>query len=190
MVINLPLSNPFLKSHNNVYEATSPHSAWLHSVTSKTANPTICQWKSNRDRVVGSDRLPYLRRGRFEWLKLGAAFTVITVIVCKLCKIASCTLYRNITRRIRVQTIGTKAFKRLSGSNKVKVKLSLYRPSRPLELMEVEAPKIFRQSAHEGGKVVTPTRRPPLPLGMIRGAKFCQGLSQPQDHRADGRGHK
>ena len=26
-----------------------------------------------------------------------------------------------------------------------------------------EAPRSFRQSAHEGGKVVSPTRRPPLP---------------------------
>ena len=35
----------------------------------------------------------------------------------------------------------------------------------PLELQEVEAPRISRQSAHEGGKVVSPTPRPLLPPG-------------------------
>ena len=39
------------------------------------------------------------------------------------------------------------------------VKRSLYRP---LGLQEVEAPRIFRQSAHKGGKVVSPTDRSPL----------------------------
>jgi hypothetical protein len=34
---------------------------------------------------------------------------------------------------------------------------------RPLGFQEVEAPRFFRQSAHEGGKVVSPTHQPPLP---------------------------
>jgi hypothetical protein len=34
---------------------------------------------------------------------------------------------------------------------------------RPLQLQQTEAPRISRQSAHEGGKVVTPTHRPHLP---------------------------
>jgi hypothetical protein len=34
---------------------------------------------------------------------------------------------------------------------------------RPLGFQKVEAPRIFRQSAHEDGKVVSPTHRPPLP---------------------------
>ena len=33
----------------------------------------------------------------------------------------------------------------------------------PLGLQEVQAPRIYSQSAHEGGKVVSPTYRPPLP---------------------------
>ena len=33
--------------------------------------------------------------------------------------------------------------------------------------------QISRQSAHEGGKVVSPTQRPPLPPGNIRGTHFC-----------------
>ena len=33
--------------------------------------------------------------------------------------------------------------------------------------------QISRQSANEGGKVVSPTHRPPLPLGNISGTHFC-----------------
>jgi hypothetical protein len=33
---------------------------------------------------------------------------------------------------------------------------------KPLRLQEVEAPRTFRQSAREGGKIVSPTHRPPL----------------------------
>ena len=33
---------------------------------------------------------------------------------------------------------------------------------RPLGLQNVEAPRMFRQSTHEGGKVASPTHRPPL----------------------------
>ena len=34
---------------------------------------------------------------------------------------------------------------------------------RPKGVQEVEASRIFRKSAHEGGQVVSPTHRPPLP---------------------------
>jgi len=34
-------------------------------------------------------------------------------------------------------------------------------------------PQISRQSAHEGGKVVSPKYRPPLPPGNIPGTHFC-----------------
>jgi hypothetical protein len=34
---------------------------------------------------------------------------------------------------------------------------------RPLGMQEVEAPRFFSQSAHECGKVASPTHRPPLP---------------------------
>jgi hypothetical protein len=42
----------------------------------------------------------------------------------------------------------------------VKVKLSLYRPWRPLGLREVEAPTFSDIRLTDGGKVVSPTRRP------------------------------
>jgi hypothetical protein len=45
----------------------------------------------------------------------------------------------------------------------------------------------FKISAHEGGKVVSPTHRPPLPPGTISGTHFCWRLSRPQDHSAAGK---
>jgi hypothetical protein len=45
----------------------------------------------------------------------------------------------------------------------------------------------LRQSAHECGKVVSPTHRPPLPPGYIPGTCFCQRLSRPQGYSATGR---
>ena len=44
-----------------------------------------------------------------------------------------------------------------------------------------------RQSAHGGGKVVSPTHRPPLPPGNIPSCPLCKRLSQPQGHNAAGR---
>jgi hypothetical protein len=52
---------------------------------------------------------------------------------------------------------------------------------------EVEAPRISRQSAHEGGKVVSPTHRPSLPLRRIPATHFCYRLSRPQGHNTTGK---
>jgi hypothetical protein len=43
----------------------------------------------------------------------------------------------------------------------------------PLRLLEAEAPRFKKKSAHEGGKVVSPTHRPPLPPGNIPATHFC-----------------
>jgi hypothetical protein len=37
----------------------------------------------------------------------------------------------------------------------------------------LRTPDFLRQSAHEVGKVVNPTHRPPLPPGNIPGTYFC-----------------
>ena len=57
----------------------------------------------------------------------------------------------------------------LNLNKKKKVKLCHYRPS---GLQEVEAPRISRQSAHEGSKAASPTHRPSLPPGKIPGTHF------------------
>ena len=45
----------------------------------------------------------------------------------------------------------------------------------------------FMTTAQDGGKVVSPTHRSPLPPENAPGIHFCERLSRPQGHSAIGR---
>ena len=70
---------------------------------------------------------------------------------------------------------------------KVKVRQSHYKPGQAQRCSRRLRLQMSGHSAHAGGKVVSPTHRPPLPPGNISGSHFCYRLSQPQGHSATGK---
>jgi hypothetical protein len=82
--------------------------------------------------------------------------------------------------------IGKINFTKFWALNLLEGKQSHYRPWQALRVPGGWGSQILRQSAHEGGKVVSPTHRPPLPPGNIPGSHFCSRLSQPEGHSAAG----
>jgi hypothetical protein len=56
---------------------------------------------------------------------------------------------------------------------KIKVNLSLHRPWRPIGSREVEAPTFSDIRLIDGGKVVSPTRRPLFTPRKFPGTHFC-----------------
>ena len=56
----------------------------------------------------------------------------------------------------------------------------------PRGFQEVKVPR-FHDNGKDGGKVVSLTHRPPLPLGNTPGTHFSQRISRSQGHSATGR---
>ena len=59
--------------------------------------------------------------------------------------------------------------------------------ARPSVLQDDETSRISRYSAHESGKVFSPTHRTPPPQGNIPSTHFCYRLCRAQGHSAAGR---
>ena len=64
---------------------------------------------------------------------------------------------------------------------------SLYRPEQVLSFPGGLDFQISRQSAHKGGKLVSPMQQPSLPLVNVPSTRFCSRLSRPQSNIAAGR---
>jgi len=69
----------------------------------------------------------------------------------------------------------------------VKVQQSHYRPQQALRVPGGWCSQISRQSAHKGGKVVSPTHWPPLPQEIFLVLIAVMRPSQPQGHSVAGR---
>ena len=85
----------------------------------------------------------------------------------------------------RIMTLGLA--QPLTEMSKGKGKLSHYRPGQTLRVPGVWGSQISRQSAHEGGKVLSLTHRRSLPPRNLPGTHFCYRLSRPQGHSVAGR---
>ena len=120
---------------------------------------SICFTSSASNRLTRRDRNPVRPITR----QTGCLFPELLQNRVKACPICSQTcqnIGRNSPRTVRQR------------GKKVKVKESHYRPGQA-QKFSGGWDQISRQSAHEGGKVVSPTHRPPLPPGNIPGTHFC-----------------
>jgi hypothetical protein len=147
---------------------------------------TVCgrlrtSWRSA---IWGGQRCNWLWHGKImgkNWNNSGLALRAVTVRVCA----CLCTASTLRSTWILIQLCSNK--ENSSRRYLKEVKQPHYRPGQAFRLPAGWGSQISRQSAHESGKVVSPTHGPHLPPGDIPGTHFFYTLSRPQCHSASER---
>ena len=129
----------------------SPHTLFCHSPTphTQTSVGTITIWLNAHPSVPLNITYPYTSFSVFE--------TPVCLFPSSSYKCSPC------------QSLCFSIIK----LGKIMVNLSRYRPGQALGVPRTWGSRISRQSAYEGGKVISPTHRPSLPPGRIPGTHFC-----------------